>query len=180
AETPASCAAQDAPCAGVVLRKRGSWRGRTGRAGALCRLPHSASHCRARRRSGSPKGLLPRVSSVARRDLQTRSIPSSHSFLRVAPACYRAALRCQSSQKSLPAESLSLRRAQNARPDVYAKHWRLRGSVLPHEMSYPTAEKLQYGVTPAQESTRARPHVPSLWALRCGLSTTPEIYGSAR
>src|ERR1700681_4102341 len=45
----------------------------------------------------------------------------------------RAALRCKSSQKSLPAESLSLRRAQNARLDVYAKHRRLRGSVLPHE-----------------------------------------------
>jgi hypothetical protein len=28
-------------------------------------------------------------------------------------------------------------------------------------MSYPTAQTLQYGVTPAQESADARPHVPS-------------------
>ena len=33
-----------------------------------------------------------------------------------------AALRCQSSQKSLPAESLSPRRARKARPNVYAEH----------------------------------------------------------
>src|SRR3984885_12266570 len=160
AETPASCAAQDAPCAGGVLRKRGSWRGRTGRAGALCRLPHSASRCRARRRSGSPKGLLPRAFSVVRRDRQTRSIPSSHSFLRVAPACCGQRWRCQSSQKSLPAESLSPRRARNKHPNVYETRQRLKGAELPHEMSYPTTEKLQYGVTPAQESTRVRPHVP--------------------
>src|SRR5271154_2604670 len=37
----------------------------------------------------------------------------------------------------------------------------LRGSELPHEMSYPTAQTLQYGVTPAQESAGVRPHVPS-------------------
>src|ERR1700693_5495142 len=37
----------------------------------------------------------------------------------------------------------------------------LRGSELPHEMSYPTTQTLQYGVTPAQESAAVRPHVPS-------------------
>src|ERR1700721_1221565 len=31
-------------------------------------------------------------------------------------------------------------------------------------MSYPTAQRLQYGVTPAQESAWLRPHVPSLMA----------------
>src|SRR4051812_48751843 len=36
-----------------------------------------------------------------------------------------------------------------------------RGLEPPHEMSYPTAVKLQYGVTPAQESAPVRPHVPS-------------------
>jgi hypothetical protein len=35
------------------------------------------------------------------------------------------------------------------------------GSELPHEMSYPTAQTLQYGVTLAQESGPARPHVPT-------------------
>ena len=64
-------------------------------------------------------------------------------------------------QKSLLAESLSPRRARKARPNVYAEHWDGRGSELPHEMSYPTAQKLQYGVTPAQESAAERPHVPS-------------------
>src|SRR6202035_211962 len=34
-------------------------------------------------------------------------------------------------QKSLRAESLSPRRARKARPNVYAEHLRLRGSVLP-------------------------------------------------
>src|SRR6266849_5550411 len=37
-----------------------------------------------------------------------------------------------------------------------------RGSELPHEMSYPTAQRLLYCVTPAQESAWVRPHVPSL------------------
>ena len=100
AAIPASCVARDAPCAGAAPLKRGSWRGRTGRAGALCRLPHSASRCRVRRQSGLPKGLLPRVSSVARRDRQTRSIPSSHSFLRVAPACYGQ--RCDANRLKNP------------------------------------------------------------------------------
>src|ERR1700704_5503324 len=37
----------------------------------------------------------------------------------------------------------------------------LLGSYPPHEMSYPTAQTLQYGVTLAQESPSARPHVPT-------------------
>ena len=41
---------------------------------------------------------LPRVSSVARRDHRTRSIPSSHVSLRVAPADHGTALRCQISK----------------------------------------------------------------------------------
>src|SRR5262249_47166569 len=53
------------------------------------------------------------------------------------------------------AESLSPRRTQKARPDVYAKQPELRGSKLPHEMSYPTGRTLQYAVTPAQESEPA-------------------------
>src|ERR1700731_2042590 len=82
-------------------------------------------------------------------------------FPSLAPADFGVALRCQSSQKSLPAESLSPRRARKARPNVYAEQKRLKGSVLPTEISYPTGKKLQYGVTPAQESARVRPHVPS-------------------
>src|SRR5882724_364486 len=58
-------------------------------------------------------------------------------------------------KKSLRSESLSPRRAQKARPDVYAEQLKLRGSRLPHEMSYSTARTLQYGVTLAQESCRA-------------------------
>ncbi len=58
-------------------------------------------------------------------------------------------------KKSLRPESLSPRRAQKARPDVYAEQLELRGSRLPHEMSYSTVRTLQYGVTPAQESCRA-------------------------
>ena len=38
----------------------------------------------------------------------------------------------------------------------------LRGSEPPHEMSYPTAQRLQYAVTHAQEFASVRPHVPSL------------------
>jgi hypothetical protein len=38
---------------------------------------------------------------------------------------------------------------------VYAKQIELRGSKLPHEMSYPTKLTLQYAVTPAQESADA-------------------------
>jgi hypothetical protein len=41
------------------------------------------------------------------------------------------------------------------RPDVYAQQTKLRGSKLPHEMSYPTKRTLQYAVTPAQESAEA-------------------------
>jgi hypothetical protein len=55
-------------------------------------------------------------------------------------------------QKSLHAESLKARRPQSARPDVLRKTPELRGSKLPHEMSYSTDKTLQYGVTPAQES----------------------------
>jgi hypothetical protein len=58
-------------------------------------------------------------------------------------------------QKSQYAESLSPRRTQKARPDVYAIQPEPLGSELPHEMSYPTDETLQYGVTPAQESAPA-------------------------
>jgi hypothetical protein len=36
-----------------------------------------------------------------------------------------------------------------------------RDQVPPHEMSYPTAQTLQYGVTLAQESASVRPHVPT-------------------
>src|SRR6202171_3961049 len=64
-------------------------------------------------------------------------------------------------QKSLRAESLSPRRARKARPNVYAEHLDLEDQKLPHEMSYPTAQRLQYGVTPAQEFAWVRPHVPS-------------------
>ena len=53
----------------------------------------------------------------------------------------------------------------------------LKGSELPHEMSYPTAQTLQYGVTRAQESGPARPHVPNIYALQCVFSTTPQSYG---
>src|SRR6476646_1035362 len=65
------------------------------------------------------------------------------------------------SQISLQAESLSPRRARKARPNVYAEHKVPKRSEPPHEMSYPTARTLQYGVTPAQESVRLSPHVPS-------------------
>src|SRR4051812_24122672 len=42
----------------------------------------------------------------------------------------------------------------------YAVQNGLLGSVPPHEMSYPTDQTLQYGVTLAQESAAVRPHVP--------------------
>ena len=48
------------------------------------------------------------------------------------------------------------------RPNVYVRHeGYLEGPVLPHEMSYPTGQTLQYGVTLAQESAVVRPHVPT-------------------
>src|SRR6185437_12684343 len=73
------------------------------------------------------------------------------SSLSVAPAVNRQRSDLQS-PKSLWSESLSPRRARLTRRNVYAEHWGLRGSELPHEMSYPTAETLQYGGTRAQES----------------------------
>jgi hypothetical protein len=45
-------------------------------------------------------------------------------------------------------------------PERYSTTDDLEEPNLPHEMSYPTSETLQYGVTPAQESTQVRPHVP--------------------
>ena len=69
--------------------------------------------------------------------------------------------RRHSPQKSLRSESLSPRRARFLRPNVYALQNVLLGSEPPHEMSYPTAEKLQYGRTRAQESAPVRPHVPA-------------------
>jgi hypothetical protein len=60
---------------------------------------------------------------------------------------------------------------------VYAVQNGLLGSELPHEMSYPTAQTLQYGVTRAQESEPVRPHVPNIYALHCVFSTTPQSYG---
>src|SRR6266702_1941341 len=64
--------------------------------------------------------------------------------------------------KSLRAESLSHRRCAASAPERVRQTAGLRGSELPHEMSYPTGQRLQYGVTPAQESAWVRPHVPSL------------------
>ena len=159
--TPASSAGRGAPCAAAGRPRRGSWRGRTGPAGAPCRSRRFASHFRVPRRSGWPKVRLPRASSVARRDRRTRSIPSSHSSLRIAPANRGQRWRCHSSQKSLRSESLSPRRARKPRPNVYAVQNGLLGSELPHEMSYPTAQTLQYGGTRAQESAPMRPHVPT-------------------
>jgi hypothetical protein len=50
---------------------------------------------------------------------------------------------------------LALAGREKARLDVYAEQRELKGSSLPHEMSYSTKRTLQYGVTPAQESCRA-------------------------
>jgi hypothetical protein len=63
--------------------------------------------------------------------------------------------------KSLRAESLSPRRGAASAPERVRRTAGLRRSELPHEMSYPTGERLQYGVTLAQESACVRPHVPS-------------------
>src|SRR5579863_6262222 len=119
---------------------------------------HISEFCRnlARRKPGFPE-LLELFDAIVRPG-QYRHCAFSFASR---PPGFGVALRCQSSQKSLPAESLSPRRARKSHPNVYAEQLRLRGSVLPHEMSYPTGEKLQYGVTPAQESAAMRPHVPS-------------------
>src|SRR6202161_4803771 len=156
--------------AGRALRGRGAAEEgllapRTG--ASRCTLPITAF--RVTLPSSSAIWLAERPASQSFFSCSTRSSDQVNTVIALFPSrragLLRAALRCKSSQKSLPAESLSLRRAQNARLDVYAKQWRLRGSVLPHEMSYPTRQKLQYGVTLAQESTRPRPHVLSFWAL---------------
>jgi hypothetical protein len=63
------------------------------------------------------------------------------------------------SQKTLRSESLSPRRHGTRDRTFTLTKRTLRDSELPHEMSYPTAQKLQYGVTPAQESAPQRPHV---------------------
>src|SRR4051794_21465709 len=44
-------------------------------------------------------------------------------------------------------------------------------------MSYPTARTLQYGVTQAQESTHARPHVPTFMHCNVRFPRHPECYG---
>src|SRR6185312_2872186 len=73
-----------------------------------------------------------------------------------------------SSQKPLRAESLSPRRARMRAWTCTPYKMDSKGSELPHEMSYPTTQTLQYGVTPAQESAPHRPHVPtSRHATRC-------------
>jgi hypothetical protein len=84
-------------------------------------------------------------------------------------------LRCQTSKKSLRAESLRVRRAQKARPDVYAETPELLGSDLPHEMSYSTDKTLQYGVTPAQESGVAV-HMFHQLTIAIRFSSAPESY----
>ena len=71
----------------------------------------------------------------------------------------KAALRGQI-KKSLRAESLKARRTRWSPGREHALEGTLKGSELPHEMSYPMAQTLQYGVTPAQESAPMRPHVP--------------------
>ena len=101
------------------------------------------SHGLWRRRFGSDPGIVGTDITVNGRRFMV---------VGVAPAGFGTALRSQSSKKSLSAESLNLRRARKAHPNVYAQHLRLTGSKLPHEMSYPTTIRLQYGVTPAQES----------------------------
>src|SRR5262249_18634588 len=87
--------------------------------------------------------------------------------------------RCaaKSSKKSLRAESLRARRAQKARLDVYASHQKLRGSELPHEMSYPTKKTLQYAVTPAQESGLAF-HMFRHLGIAIGISTASAVLRS--
>ena len=78
--------------------------------------------------------------------------------------------RCDPNLKKIPCgqNPLALAGRASLHPDVYAQHNELRGSKLPHEMSYPTAQTLQYGVTLAQESAAVRPHVPRFKS--CNLS----------
>src|SRR5262249_33934476 len=64
-----------------------------------------------------------------------------------------AALRCQIS-KPLRTESLKPRQPSAARPDAHPQTPQLKPSP-PHEMSYPTKEKLQYAVTHAQGLAKA-------------------------
>jgi hypothetical protein len=82
----------------------------------------------------------------------------------------------KSFKKSQYAESLSPRRAQKARPNVYAEPPGQLGSELPHEMSYPTDETLQYGVTLAQESG-LEVHMFRHPTFVIDLSTAPESHG---
>src|SRR6202034_740681 len=85
----------------------------------------------------------------------TRSSVQVNTVIALFPSCRaghsRSGVATIIRSKSLPAESLSPRRARKARPGVYAEHWDKKGVKPPHEMSYPTAQRLQYGVTPAQE-----------------------------
>ncbi len=56
---------------------------------------------------------------------------------------------------------LALAGRENRARTCTLTQYELLGSEPPHEMSYPTAQTLQYGVTRAQESGPARPHVPT-------------------
>ena len=104
---------------------------------------------------------LPRASSVARRDRRTRSIPSSHSSLRIAPANRGSAGDVIRLKNPCGQNPLALAGRENRARTSTLYKMDSQGSELPHEMSYPTAQKLQYGGTLAQESAPMRPHVPT-------------------
>src|SRR6266702_6832774 len=55
---------------------------------------------------------------------------------------------------------LALAGRENCARTCTPHKWTPKGSGPPHEMSYLTAQTLQYGGTLAQESASARPHVP--------------------
>jgi hypothetical protein len=75
-------------------------------------------------------------------------------------------------QKSLRSESFSAHRARISRPAV-TPHWMCQKDLPPHEMSYPTRQKLQYAVTRAQESGMPRPHASANKAAKSAFSATP-------
>ena len=174
--TPASCAGRGAPCAAAGRPRRGSWRGRKDPAGEPCRSRRFASHFRVPRRSGWPKVRPPRAFSVARRDPRTRSIPSSHSSLRIAPANRGSAGDAHSLKNPCGQNPLALAGRENRartctlyKMDSWDQNRRTRCR---------TRQPRSYNMAGLWRRVRADASTCSgISALQCVFSTTPQSYG---
>src|SRR3954449_6616353 len=144
-------------CAGRALRCRGAAEG-----GVLAR-PDRPSRCtlpitalRVTLPSSAAIWLADRPASQSFFNCSTRSsvqvITVIALILCVAPAIRGGSAWRVQFAKPLQAESLSPRRALFCAPGRLRRTQDQRGSEPPHEMSYPTARRLQYAVTHAQES----------------------------